>query len=133
MTGTNLSRLLTILGKRLGRTDLDRDSITIANAWDRVEYQELTGRSEATPAEVRKGAVDRLGTRFDILAQTLAKQPYLTGDKFSIADAYLFVLLNWTKIHKVDLGRWPALTEFQSRVAARAAVQATFKAEGLTK
>lgn len=87
----------------------------------------------ATPAEVRKGAVDRLGTRFDILAQTLTKQPYLTGDKFSIADAYLFVLLNWTKIHKVDLGRWPALTEFQSRVAARAAVQATFKAEGLTK
>ena len=87
----------------------------------------------ATPAEVRKGAVDRLGTRFDILAQTLAKQPYLTGDKFSIADAYLFVLLNWTKIHKVDLGRWSALTEFQSRVAARAAVQATFKAEGLTK
>ena len=87
----------------------------------------------ATPAEVRKGAVDRLGTRFDILAQTLAKQPYLTGDKFSIADAYLFVLLNWTKIHKVDLGRWPARTECQSRVAARAAVPATFKAEGLTK
>jgi hypothetical protein len=53
VTGTNLSRLLTILAKRLDRTDLDRDSITIANAWDRVEYRELTGRSEATPAEVR--------------------------------------------------------------------------------
>lgn len=87
----------------------------------------------ATPAEVRAAAIDRLGTRFELLSKTLAKQPYLTGDKFTIADAYLFVLLNWTKIHKVDLGRWPALTEFQARVAARPAVQATLKAEGLVK
>lgn len=86
-----------------------------------------------TPAEVRAGAIDKLGTRFDLLAKRLAKQPYLTGDKFTIADAYLFVLLNWTKFHKVDLGRWPALTEFQARVAARPAVQATLKAEGLVK
>ncbi len=86
-----------------------------------------------TPAEVRAAAIDRLGTRFDLLAKMLAKQPYLTGDAFTIADAYLFVLLNWTKLHKVDLGRWPALTEYQARVAARPAVQATFKAEGLLK
>lgn len=87
----------------------------------------------ATPAEVRAAAIDRLGTRFELLSKTLAKQPYLTGDKFTIADAYFFVLLNWTKIHKVDLGRWPALTEFQARVAARPAVQTTLKAEGLVK
>ncbi|MGE0580601.1 MAG: glutathione transferase GstA [Steroidobacteraceae bacterium] len=86
-----------------------------------------------TPAEVRAAAIDRLGTRFDLLVKMLAKQPYLTGEAFSIADAYLFVLLNWTKIHKVDLGRWPALTEYQARVAARPAVQATLKAEGLVK
>lgn len=86
-----------------------------------------------TPAEVRAAAIDRLGTRFDLLAKMLAKQPYLTGDAFTIADAYLFVLLNWTKLHKVDLGRWPALTEYQARVAARPAVQATLKAEGLVK
>lgn len=87
----------------------------------------------ATPAEVRAAAIDRLGTRFDLLAGTLAKQSYLTGEAFSIADAYLFVLLNWTKIHKIDLACWPALTAFQARVAARPAVQATLKAEGLSK
>jgi glutathione S-transferase len=87
----------------------------------------------ATPAEVRKAAIDRLGTRFDLLSETLAKQPYLTGDAFTIADAYLFVLLNWTKIHKIDLTRWSVLTQYQARVAARPAVQATLKAEGLTQ
>jgi glutathione S-transferase len=86
-----------------------------------------------TPAEVRKAAIDRLGTRFDLLAKTLATKPYLTGGSFTIADAYLFVLLNWTKIHKIDLAPWPALQEFQARVAARPAVQATLKAEGLLK
>ncbi|HNR22701.1 MAG TPA: glutathione transferase GstA [Steroidobacteraceae bacterium] len=86
-----------------------------------------------TPAEVRKAAIDRLGTRFDLLAKTLATQPYLTGGSFTIADAYLFVLLNWTKIHKIDLTPWPALQAFQARVAARPAVQATLKAEGLLK
>jgi len=86
-----------------------------------------------TPAEVRNAAVDKLGTRFDLLAKTLESQPFLTGSQFTVADAYLFVLLNWTKLHKIDLAPWPALQEFQARVAARPAVQATLKAEGLVK
>jgi glutathione S-transferase len=43
------------------------------------------------------------------------------------------VLLNWTGLHKIDLSRWPALQQFQARVAARPAVQATLLAEGLVK
>ena len=84
-----------------------------------------------TPPEVRERTVQSLGNRFGLLAQTLGKQPYLTGEQFTIADAYLFVVLNWSGLHKVDLGPWPALQQFQSRVAARPAVQATMKAEGL--
>ena len=86
-----------------------------------------------TPAEVRERAVQALGTRFEYLAKTLSGQPWLMGKEFSVADAYLFVLLNWTKMHKVDLSPWPALKEFQARVAARPAVQATLRAEGFLK
>ncbi|MCW5572239.1 MAG: glutathione transferase GstA [Steroidobacteraceae bacterium] len=86
-----------------------------------------------SPAEVREAAVKRLGTRFALLAQRLEKQPFLTGKDFTVADAYLFVMLSWTAYHKVDLGPWPALRDFQARVAARPAVQATLKAEGLAK
>ena len=84
-----------------------------------------------TPAEYREIVVQALGNRFTYLSQTLGKQPYLTGNEFTIADAYLFVVSNWAHYHKVDLKPWPALTAFQARVAARPAVKATLQAEGL--
>jgi glutathione S-transferase len=86
-----------------------------------------------TPPEVRERTVQALGNRFGLIEKTLATQPYLTGDRFTIADAYLFVILNWTGMHKIDLGPWPALQQFQARVAARPTVQATLKAEGLVQ
>jgi glutathione S-transferase len=86
-----------------------------------------------TPAEVRERTVQALGNRFTTLSQTFAKQPFLTGQDFTIADIYLFVVSNWSHYHKVDLTPWPALTAFQARVAARPAVQATLKAEGLVQ
>ena len=48
-----------------------------------------------------------------------------------MADAYLFTVLNWSKFIKLDLGAWPLLLAYQARVAARPAVQAALKAEGL--
>ncbi|MBP7014892.1 MAG: glutathione S-transferase C-terminal domain-containing protein, partial [Steroidobacteraceae bacterium] len=86
-----------------------------------------------TPADVRERAVQALGNRFTFIAKTLEQQPFLTGDAFSIADAYLWVVLNWADYHKVDLTPWPAVQQFRARVAARPAVQATLKAEGLVK
>jgi glutathione S-transferase len=86
-----------------------------------------------TPPEVRERAVQALGNRFALIAKTLGSQPYLAGQDFTIADAYLFVVLNWSKLLKVDLAPWPALTAFQQRIAARPAVQKTLKAEGLLK
>lgn len=83
-----------------------------------------------TSPEVRERTVEKLGTRFALVAGTLERQPFLTGQDFTIADAYLFVVLSWTKVHKVDLSPWPALREFQARVAARPAVRDTLNAEG---
>ncbi len=85
------------------------------------------------PAELRDAAVRALGGRFGLVAATLSGQPYLTGSEFSIADAYLFVMLGWAGYHRIDLSPWPALIAFKGRVAARPAVQATLKAEGLIK
>ena len=89
--------------------------------------------SPHTPPEMRERTIQALGNRFNHLAQTLSQQPYLMGNEFTIADAYLFVILNWSTLHKLDLTPWPSLTGFQARVAARPAVQATLRAEGLVK
>jgi glutathione S-transferase len=50
-----------------------------------------------------------------------------------VADAYLFTILGWTNYIGVDLGGWPGLKAYHSRIAARPAVLAALKAEGLIK
>jgi len=72
-----------------------------------------------------------LAQRFAFLADHLTGNAYLMGDTFSVADAYLFTVLNWTKRVNLDLGQWPALAAFFQRVAARPTVQAAMTAEGL--
>ena len=86
-----------------------------------------------TPAEYKAIVVDALGKRFDFIAPVLASQPYLTGERFTIADAYLYTILNWGKILKVDLGRWPSLGAYLDRVAARPRVQHALREEHLLK
>lgn len=54
VTGKNLNRLLALLGPHLELQSLDRADITITNAWDKIEYEKLTCRSEATDAEVKQ-------------------------------------------------------------------------------
>ena len=82
---------------------------------------------------VKAYTTQMLEKKFDWINQQLAGKQYLTGDQFTIADAYLFVVANWSNFVGVDLGRWPALKAFQDRVAARPKVQEALAAEGLLK
>ena len=86
-----------------------------------------------TPEDYKPVAKENLATRFDWIEQQLAGKDYLTGKQFTVADAYLFVLLNWTKFQSIDLGRWPNLKAFHARVGARPKVQEALQAEGLLK
>ena len=53
------------------------------------------------------------------------------GDKFTVADAYLFTILRWTPRIEVDLAKWPNLKAYVDRVGARPKVREALKAEGL--
>lgn len=87
-----------------------------------------------TPEETRNERKEYLKKRYaTIEAHLAAGKPYLTGDTFTVADAYLFTVTNWAKFVKLDLSAFPQLLAFQERVAARPAVLAAMKAEGLIK
>ncbi|HTE42251.1 MAG TPA: glutathione transferase GstA [Steroidobacteraceae bacterium] len=86
----------------------------------------------ATP-EWKAQVVTNLGKTLDIVASKLQGKQYVLGESFTVADGYLFTVLNWTKHVNVDLGKWPVLTEFQARIGARPKVQEAMKAEGLIK
>ena len=83
--------------------------------------------------EWREAQLGLVAQRFTALEKMLGSNQYVTGDEFSIADAYLFTVLNWTHFHQIDLGRWPAIPAYMARVAARPKVKQAMKAEGLTK
>ncbi len=72
-------------------------------------------------------------TKLEWVDQQLEGKPYLMGDAFSIADAYLFTVTNWTAHTGIDISKLKNLGAFQARMAARPAVQAAMKAEGLLK
>ena len=84
-----------------------------------------------TPEDYKPVAKQNLATRFDWLDQQLAGKDYLMGSQFSVADAYLFVLLGWTKPTQIDLAKWPNLAAFHKRVGARPKVKEALQAEGL--
>ena len=82
---------------------------------------------------VKAYAQKNLEKKFDWLDKQLAGKKFLTGDTFTVADAYLFAVVNWTNFLGIDQAKWPNLKAFQERVAARPKVQEAMAAEGLNK
>src|SRR5256885_6025710 len=86
-----------------------------------------------TPDDYKAIAKQNLATRFDWLDKQLAGQDYLMGKQFTVADAYLFVLLNWTKPTGIDLARWPKLPALHARLGSRPTVQEALRTRRLLK
>ena len=83
--------------------------------------------------KVKEYALANLEKKLDWVNQQLVGKKYLTGDNFTVADAYLYTVVNWSFFLGMNLDKWPALREFHARVAARPTVQAALDAEGLNK
>jgi len=77
----------------------------------------------------RKKIIETLQKKFAFIEPTLAKQSFLLGDKFTAADAYLFVMLTWAK--KMHIPTGAAMMDFFERVSVRPKVVAAMKQEGL--
>lgn len=83
--------------------------------------------------DAKKETIEKLKKRFVHAENQLDGRDYLMGKTFSVADAYLFVMLTWARHMKIDLSSFPNLTAFFQRVAHRPSVHAAMKAEGLVQ
>jgi glutathione S-transferase len=63
----------------------------------------------------------------------MGSRTFLMGEQFTVADAYLFVVLGWGAHVKLDIGQWPQLKRYVERVGARPHVIEALKSEGLIK
>jgi glutathione S-transferase len=86
-----------------------------------------------TPEAAKTIARNNLAKRFAYLDGRLAGGVFLLGDRFTVADAYLFTVTSWTNFHAIDLSPYPNLKAYMGRVAARPKVREAMNAEGLLK
>ena len=77
-----------------------------------------------------RGVANSRGDPLNFLRPGFWKQPWLLGDHFTAADAYLFTITAWAACVGVDLSAFPALLVFQKTVAQRSAVQKAMLEEG---
>ncbi|MEO7775856.1 MAG: glutathione transferase GstA [Steroidobacteraceae bacterium] len=82
---------------------------------------------EDTKAHGRANIDRRLG----FIEDTLGDKPFLMGSDFSVADAYLYVVLSWREKLGIDIGKFPKVTALYERVRARPSVRAARDTEGL--
>lgn len=85
------------------------------------------GLDDATKA----ATVEKIDSRLKQLSTQMEGKDWIVNDTYSVADGYLFVVLRWLGIFKIDINQWPLLAAHQARVGARPAVQAALEAEGL--
>jgi glutathione S-transferase len=85
------------------------------------------------PEDTKAYARNNIATRAGWLNSSWGTRSFLMGEQFTVADAYLFVVLSWGKHAGIELGQWPQLQAFVARVGARPHVIEALKSEGLVK
>ncbi len=83
--------------------------------------------------EAKQLARDTIAKKLDFVEQQIGDRPYLSGDKFTLPDAYLFVILGWLGNMKIDIGGWPKLAAYRARLMERESVRGVLKFEGLVE
>lgn len=84
------------------------------------------------PAEAKDKARATIARRLDYVESVFADgRPYFSGSRFSVSDAYLFVIVGWCRPSGIDLAPWPRVAAFMAQIGARPAVQEAMRAEGL--
>lgn len=89
--------------------------------------------NKAASAEAKSAAKTAVAKTFDWLTTFLGGKDYLIGNAFTVADAYLYTILNWPAHAGIDLSKWPVLGAYHARIAQRPKVQQALKEEGLLK
>lgn len=89
--------------------------------------------SPVVPDAYKVSVKESIGHRLSWLEKKIGGRLFLMGDDFTVADAYLFTILNWSAWLNLDLKPWPAISDYKDRVGRRPAVVAALRAEGLVQ
>jgi glutathione S-transferase len=109
-----------------GRTRLHQWLCFIGTELHKALYVPLL--DETAPPEVKAYALDKAESRLSWVAERIEGRKYVL-DRFSVADAYLFAVLNWSEVTPIALDRWPAIRAYQAGLRERPSVASAFAEE----
>jgi len=79
--------------------------------------------------DIRNYAINSLNERFEVLDSVFAKNNFLCGSQYTVADGYLFTIMSWCQYTKVDYSKYKYLAAYVARIGERPAVLKTIKVE----
>ncbi|KAB8029865.1 glutathione binding-like protein [Fluviispira multicolorata] len=88
-------------------------------------------KSELAQKEILDFSTKKIQTLLDYIEQNLAGKDYITGQQFTIADAYLFTVIGWTKWVNISTLEYKNITSYMKRVYDRPSVQSVLKKENM--
>lgn len=95
-------------------------------------HKSFSGLFNPTVSEDVKNSlfIPLIKSKFKYLNQSLEHKKYLTGEHFTLPDAYLFVMMLWAKSCKIDLSNYSNLISYQKELNDRESIQKSLKEEG---
>ncbi len=112
------------------------------DAWERAKLQQwlnfiaselhrglfTTLLDPKASAETKAYVMEKGKWRLDYLDAHLAGREFVL-DRFSVADAYLTVVLSWSRATPLDLSKWPNVKDYASRMRKRPSVALALEIE----
>jgi glutathione S-transferase len=84
----------------------------------------------AAIAEMKRKAPEVMAACFRLMEDDMVAGPWVLGDAYSVADAYLFTVTQWLPAHRLDVAGYPKIQAHLQRMLERPAVEAALVAEG---
>lgn len=70
-----------------------------------------------------------LERKLQFIDQQLGKSKYVAGSNFTLADAYLIVILKWLPLFNLELSKWPNINSYFDLLKERPSIQQSIKEE----
>jgi glutathione S-transferase len=74
-------------------------------------------------ADMQRKVPEAVGACYDLIEKHMLKGPWVMGDRYTVADPYLFTLAQWLEDDGVDPSRVPRVSEHRARMAERPSVR----------
>lgn len=84
---------------------------------------------ESSFADMKRKVPETMAASFDLIEREMFRGPWVMGDDFTVADAYLYTLATWLKGDGVDVARFPKVAAHMAAMRERPAVKAVLATE----